>query len=105
MPKNCAFCDEEHLSEDFGTFKGVNERKTVLIKQARCFSCLKKGHRSFKCRFKVDCKICKGKHHCAICPTLATSKEVTPQPSAPSFASHRSLQDRPSAPLDPSASS
>lgn len=101
MPKNFAFCEEEHLSENCANVKGVNEHKTVFIKEARCFSYLRKGHRSFKYMLKVDCEICKYKHHCTIRPTLPTSKEVTPQPSAPSYALHRALQDRPSKPLDP----
>lgn len=99
------FCTEDHLAEACSKVKGRHERKNVLIIQARCFSCLKKGHRSLKCILKVACKLCKGKHHCAIRPTLGPHKEVTPQPSAPVLAHHRELQDRPNATLlNPSAS-
>ena len=79
----CAFCKENHASEKCEKVKDPDERKTILIKNARCFSCLKPGHRSFQCRLKVDCSNCKGNHYSAICPNLARSKEAQPKPTAP----------------------
>eukprot|EP00794_Sanderia_malayensis_P016165 gene16165-biopygen13734 len=84
--KKCAFCQEEHSPENCTKIKDVEERKHLLIKSARCFSCLKPGHRSYKCRNKISCNRCKeGNHHCAICPSLAPciSKDSQPQPTAP----------------------
>ena len=84
--KKCPFCtDEEHLAENCGKVKDPLERKKILLKNARCFNCLIPGHRVFKCRSKTPCKICKGKHHHAICSSHLQDKETQPKPSAPSL--------------------
>eukprot|EP00794_Sanderia_malayensis_P012361 gene12361-biopygen9857 len=80
----CAFCLGEHKSESCESYKNAEERKKILIKYGRCFSCLKPGHRSFKCTSKVSCKSCKqGNHHFSICPGSNPSKEAQPKPIAP----------------------
>ena len=85
-PRKCVYCLENHLSESCEKVKDPGERKNVLTKFARCFCCLKTGHRFFKCRSKVECKICsKGNHHCSICPSLYPPKETQPKHSAPTL--------------------
>ena len=81
----CMFCQGIHASERCESLKDLEERKTFLIRNARCFNCLRPGHRAFTCRLKVKCSNCNGKNHnCAICPTLFP-KEPQPKPSAPAL--------------------
>ena len=42
--QNCAFCLGGHKHEDCQKVKNVSERKQLLIKFGRCFSCIRKGH-------------------------------------------------------------
>ena len=44
-------------------------RKDLLIKQGRCFVCLRKDHLSRNCPSKNQCFKCKGRHHISICPS------------------------------------
>ena len=62
----CAFCLGGHPHKDCVKVTDTNERKK-LIKFARCFNCLKKGHRARECKNRVSGKKCKGNHHTAIC--------------------------------------
>ena len=62
----CLFCQAKHKSEDCKE-KSFEEKKDTLLKSAKCFNCLRPGHRSFQCKSKVRCKHCKGKHNSAIC--------------------------------------
>ena len=90
--RKCVYCLKEHAPEDCSNVKDITERKSILIKYARCFVCLNSKHRAFECRNKVPCKICKGKHHVSICvgPNPA-NKETLPQqqpqpePNAPTL--------------------
>ena len=63
-------------------------RKDILIKQGRCFVCLRNDHFSKNCPSKHECFKCKGKHHISICPSKGnngtnisrtTSKQEHPQ--------------------------
>ena len=81
--KKCPFCSQDHAAENCDVVEDRTERKKLLFKSARCFSCLRPGHRSSQCRFKAQCKLCKGKgHHIAICSSFAQPKETRPEPSA-----------------------
>ena len=58
----------------------ITERKNVLVHHAKCFSCLRSGHRVFKCRSCVGVRpscvyLPKFKCHSAV-------QEVQPKPSA-----------------------
>ena len=83
--KKCPFCSEEHLPENCDKVKDPLECKKVLFKHAKCFNCFIPGHRVFQCRSKTPCKVCKGKHHHAICSNSSQDKDVQPKPSAPSL--------------------
>ena len=67
----CLFCQVKHKSEDCKE-KSFEEKKDTLLKSAKCFNCLRPGHRSFQCKSKVRCKHCKGKHNSAIVWLLIT---------------------------------
>ena len=51
----CVFCNKPHYSASSEVVKNVNRRKEILLRDARCFVCLKKGHR------------CKKRHHQSLC--------------------------------------
>ena len=87
--EKCVYCLEtNHKAEDCEKVKNVEDRKKLLLKFAKCFNCLKGGHRAYKCRANSACKLCKGKHHSSICSEGSASKsplakETQPKPSAP----------------------
>ena len=75
--ERCVFCSSaEHKTEQCSQVIGAEERKRVLMKFARCFSCLNKGHKSFKCKRRVTCRFCQGKHHYLICSVGNCSNTV-----------------------------
>ena len=91
--KKCVLCYAPHESSKCQKITDLDMRKQTLIKSARCFVCLKPGHRAFKCRSKQECNICRSKnHHVAICSNLGQDKEPSRNVAAPS------------APLNPYAS-
>ena len=45
----------------------VDERKQLLQRAGRCFSCLRRGHLSRNCRATNCCQQCHRKHHTSIC--------------------------------------
>ena len=66
--RKCIFCNGEHAEMTCKNVEDPEERKKLLVKQGRCFICLYKGHRAFKCRFKALCKLCKhAEHHVSLC--------------------------------------
>ena len=87
--KKCSFCGEDHSSGDCTAHKDPESRKSILRKQFRCFVCLKGGHRSFECRSRIKCILCRGKHHAAICSNRVpkeASREAQPlNPEASSW--------------------
>ena len=61
-------------------------RKDVLIKQGRCFVCLRKDYLSKNCPSKHECLKCKGKHYISICPSSgnnSTNSRTTPKQEHP----------------------
>ena len=57
----CVYClDKAHSSEEYEKVKPVEHCKTLLLKCAKCFNCLKGGHRVFKCRSSSVRRFCKG---------------------------------------------
>ena len=52
--------------------RDIADHKNVLLHCAKCCSCLRSGHRVFKCRSYIDCRLCKkAGNHVSICPTLS----------------------------------
>ena len=92
--KKCLFCHAFHESTKCQKIKDPEDRKKILVKTARCFVCLKQGHRAFKCKLRKECSLCrKNDHHVSICPNLGHVKDSLRNDTAPS------------APLNPQASS
>ena len=44
--ENCAFCLGKHNHEDCPTVNDIKQRKGIALRFARCFKCMKKGHRA-----------------------------------------------------------
>lgn len=67
----CAFCDRtNHSSQDCSAIidSTLEERRAAIKKKGVCFTCLRRGHFTGKCRAYVKCVICKGKHFPILCP-------------------------------------
>ena len=71
--ENCAFCLGRHSHENCRKVKDVGVRKSILVKFARCFKCLQKGHRARDCKLSELCKSCGQSRHISIC-----EKQVRP---------------------------
>ena len=75
--ERCVFCSSgEHKTDQCSYVVRPEERKKVLMKFARCFICLNKGHKSFNCQKRVKCRFCQGKHHYLICNVGSCSSAV-----------------------------
>ena len=59
----CVFCKQQHFSASCETVKDINQRKNILLRDRRCFTCLKTGHLSKNCRSTRKCRKCSGNHH------------------------------------------
>ena len=68
----CVFCRGSHFSDSCDRYVTVNNRKSQLVSQGRCFICLRVGHTYKQCPSAQSrsCYHCKriGHHHCIICP-------------------------------------
>ena len=63
----CAFCLGDHPHEQCAKIASIGERKNLIRKYGRCFTCLKKGHKSRDCKSKPpQCSICNDGHHTAL---------------------------------------
>ena len=65
----CTYCKQSHPSNACKIVTNSAARKDLLIKQGRCFVCLRKDHLSRNCPSKNQCFKCKGRHHISICPS------------------------------------
>jgi hypothetical protein len=63
----CAYCGQPHPSNSCRSVVDVEARKRILLKDGRCFLCLKKQHVSRNCRSSLKCSNCHGQHHVSIC--------------------------------------
>ena len=66
------YCKQSHPSYSCKMVTNHAARKDILIKQGRCFVCLRKDHLSKNCPSKHECFKCKGKHHISIFHPMAT---------------------------------
>ena len=68
----CVFCGGDHLNYKCSKFATLAERRNQIIKDNRCFKCLKKGHGTEVCLNQTPCKNCKGPHATILCPKPRT---------------------------------
>ena len=65
----CTYCKQSHPSNSCKMVTNPAARKDILIKQGRCFVCLKEDHLSKNWPSKHECFKRKVKHHISICPS------------------------------------
>jgi len=65
--KTCIFCGQKEHSKFFCNTLSVEDKKKLLMKEGRCFLCLKKSHKIKSCRSQITCTFCKQKHNPEIC--------------------------------------
>ncbi|GFX74914.1 putative RNA-directed DNA polymerase from transposon X-element [Trichonephila clavipes] len=65
----CIFCDKPHnSSECFSARKlPLEEKRKLLVQKHACFRCLKTGHVSRSCKYKVKCLSCDKNHYTIMC--------------------------------------
>ena len=63
----CAFCLGKHAHENCTKVVDLSKRKDILYKFARCFKCLRKGHRVRECKSFELCNNCGQNHHISLC--------------------------------------
>ena len=61
------FCGKLHSSASCEKVKDIEERKKILLRDRRCFLCIK-SHRGKICRSQRQCRKCGAAHHQSICP-------------------------------------
>ena len=82
----CSYCGEHHTSVSCRTVTDPTARMQILVKEGRCFVCLRKRHVHVgrDCKSSGRCYNCQARHHTSICgasrkprssasPTLASS--------------------------------
>ena len=75
---NCAFCLGKHAHENCQRVKDPRKRKNILYEFARCFKCMKKGHRARDCKIDVLCNKCgQAGHHVSLC-NVRNAQQVAP---------------------------
>lgn len=65
----CVFCKGDHVSNQCkeALKLSLTERKQKLSDQALCHLCFKFGHIARRCRTKLRCSVCQGKHFSIMC--------------------------------------
>ena len=54
----CVYCKGNHFSASCQVVKSVEGRKAILIRDGRCFVCLKPQHRAQDCDSNKKCRNC-----------------------------------------------
>ena len=46
----CCYCEQDHQPSHCTRVTGIEEKKSILMKNGRCFVCLKRNHKARECR-------------------------------------------------------
>ncbi|XP_065067449.1 uncharacterized protein LOC135693012, partial [Rhopilema esculentum] len=66
--QDCVYSGHAHSPSSCKEVQEITGRKKILLETKRCFSCLKSGHMTKKCRENRNCKKCgRNFHHESIC--------------------------------------
>ena len=71
----CVFCSKPHFSASCEEVKDIGKRREIIVRDRRCFLCLKRGHRASECNRSVQCRKCKKRHHQSICNVNKTPED------------------------------
>ncbi|GFT46724.1 uncharacterized protein TNCV_1316821 [Trichonephila clavipes] len=81
--ETCVFCENCHPSAQCGYGRSLTyeKRKSILMKGAFCFRCIKRYHKISNCKVKVQCSICNSKKQVDVmhCDEIKQSKQVKPE--------------------------
>ena len=73
----CDFCKKtNHMPQNCKTVTKPEARRSILLKEGKCFVCLAKGHITSKCKLAKKCGKCEKMHHVSLCGAF---KKVTRQ--------------------------
>lgn len=86
--KSCIFCSGYHYSQDCrkASDMTLEQRQECVMKHNACYSCLKSGHRSFRCKNRPKCTVCSKGHFAIICNNSRKSTTMV---------SHNKVPNRP----------
>ena len=62
----CVFCSKPHFSASCEEVKDFGNRREIIMRDRRCFLCLKRGHRASERNRSAQCRKCKKRHHQSI---------------------------------------
>ena len=82
--RKCVYCRNSHSPSKCRIVTNIQSRISILRKYAKCFLCLKSGHRVNQCQSKYVCVKCGERHHISICK--GKEREYTKE----SFSQHTS---------------
>jgi hypothetical protein len=73
----CIFCDKQHDSKECGkaNYMTLKDKKSRIETKRVCYTCLKPGHGSKKCKAFIKCIVCDKKHLSIMCPELSKVRE------------------------------
>ena len=71
----CVFCSKPHFSASCEEVKDFGKRREIIIRNRRCFLCLKRGHGASECNRSVQCRKCKKRHYQSICNVNKTPQD------------------------------
>ena len=78
----CVYCSGPHPSS-CSTMKEIETHKQILRSSGRCYVCLRRNHISRRCRSKMCCPRCRGRHHESICDQSNSPSSPAQSPSNP----------------------
>jgi hypothetical protein len=76
----CLFCQELHFPACCSV--AIPKKWEIVKSQNRCESCLSDRHSTKDCKFKNNCRRCKGAHHTALCKQPKKDQKSTVPSSA-----------------------
>ena len=76
-PIQCVYCKGNYYSAPCEAVKTMEERRAILIRDGRCFVCLKHRHRAQNCESNKKCRKYNHKHHQSLCNKSANDPENT----------------------------
>ncbi|CAL8130362.1 unnamed protein product [Orchesella dallaii] len=77
----CIFCGNDHPSElcRKASNMTLQEKDNMIKQKGACFNCLKLNYRANKCRSRVKCLICGGRHQAVMCRNLGSNMKTPPK--------------------------